>query len=175
MRRLLSGFGLLLLLASPLAGQTNPWKQYKNAEGNFTVLFSGDPTDTPNSAAGGVRSHTLMAKDGGALYTVVYTSMDSDQKVDEATFVVFKDAVFRELPKCDLISEHPPAPGLGGYIGHWYRLSCEMPNKITIVGNLYWGKRYAYAVMAMFPADTAEPTKLIKTFVDSFAVLDPGK
>ena len=172
MRRVLSGFWFVLLLASPLAGQTNAWKPYKNAEGNFTVLFPGDPTDTPNKAEG---SHTLIARDDSAIYSIIYTTMKSEQKVDEATFGLFKDAVFHEFPKCALVSDHAATPDLTGFIGHWYQLSCEVPNKVTIVGNLYWGKFCSYAVVARFPTGTAEPSKAIKRFADSFAVISPEK
>ena len=55
--------------------------------------------------------------------------------------------------------EQAPAPALEGYIGHWYQLSCAMPNvKVAIEGNLYWGKHYAYAVMVMYPINHRSST-----------------
>ena len=176
MRNMVSGVMILLLAAGPLTAQTNEWKRYKNTNGNFTVLFPGEPDDTVNKTESGVESHTLMAREAPAVYTVVYTAMSNAQTVDEATFQVFKSAVFKELPKCETGSEQPAANALEGYIGHAYRLSCDMPNaRVIIVGNLYWGKHYAYAVMAMFPANVNEPGAATKKLVESFAVIDPAR
>lgn len=162
---------LLLFLALPLAGQSAGWKQYSNQEGNFSAIFPGQLQDSVNRSDEQIKSHTLMAKEAGAIYTVVYSTMSSDQKVDDATYQVFRDAVFRELPKCDVEVEQAPAPALNGYIGHWYRLNCNMGNtRVMIEGNLYWGKRYAYAVMAMFPAGADRP-QAETDFLRSFAVL----
>ena len=176
MRKLLSGALILLLAAGLLAAQTSEWKRYRNTNGNFTVLFPGEPQDTVNKAEEGVQSHTLLAREDKAYYTIVYTVMTNEQKVDNATYQVFKDAVFKELPKCEAGAEQPASPLLEGYIGHAYRLSCDMPNtKVTIVGNLYWGKHYAFAVMTMFPASAAEPTATEKKFAESFAVIDAAR
>jgi hypothetical protein len=176
MRKLLSGILMLSLAAGPLAAQTSEWKRYKNTDGNFTVLFPGEPQDTVNKTEAGAQSHTLLAREGTALYTVVYTVMTSEQPVNDATFQAFKDAVFKELPKCEAGAEQPASPVLEGYIGHAYRLSCDMPNaRVSIVGNLYWGKHYAFAVMTMFPASVAEPTSTEKKFAESFAVIDAAR
>jgi hypothetical protein len=176
MRNLLSVVLILSLAAGPLAAQTNEWKEYKNTNGNFTVLFPGEPADSINKTEGDLQSHTLLAREGSVMYTVVYSVMTSAQTVDEATFQAFKAGVFKELPKCEAGAEQPVSPALGSYIGHAYRLSCDMPNtRVTIVGNLYWGKHYSFAVMTMFPASVAEPTSTEKRFVDSFAVIDAAK
>ncbi len=129
-----------------------------------------------NKTEDGSQSHTLLAREGTALYTVVYTVMTSEQTVDNATFQAFKNGVFKELPKCEAGAEQPASPALEGYIGHAYRLSCDMPNtKVTIVGNLYWGKHYAFAVMTMFRADVAEPTAAEEKFTESFTVIDAAR
>ena len=176
MRKLLSSVLMLLLAAGPLAAQTSEWKRYKNTDGNFTVLFPGEPQDTANKNEEGMQAHTLLAREGSALYTVVYTQMTSEQKVDDATYQSFKRGVFQELPKCEAGAEQPVSPVLEGYIGHAYRLSCDMPNtKVTIVGNLYWGKHRSFAVMTMFPASAAEPTATAKKFSESFAVIDAAR
>jgi hypothetical protein len=175
MRKLLLRSCLLSLLALSVAGQTDNWKKYDNKEGNFAVLFPDQPTDSVNASDENVKSHTLMVKDSGAVYTVVYTAMSTTQTVDDATFQVFKNAVFQELPKCAVEKEQAPAPVLNGYIGHWYRLTCDLPNnKVTVEGNIYWGKHYAYAVMTMYPASNARPQGEEK-FLQSFSVLDPAK
>ena len=176
MRSLLSVVLILSLAAAPLAAQTREWKRYKNADGNFTALFPGEPADSVNKTEAGAQSHTLLAQEAGAVYTVVYTLMSSEQTVDEATFQVFKNAVFKELPKCEAGAEQPASPAVEGYIGRSYRLSCDMPNaRVAIVGNLYWGKHYAFAVMTMFPASAAEATSTERKFFDSFTVIDPAK
>ena len=176
MRKLLSSTLMLLLAAGPLAAQTSEWRTYKNTNGNFTVLFPGEPTDTVNKTEDGAQSHTLLAREGTAVYTVIYTAMTTEQKVDDATYQAFKTGVFKELPKCEAGAEQPASPAVEGYIGHSYRLSCAMPNtRVSIVGNLYWGKHYAFAVMAMFPANVAEPTAGEKKFAESFAVIDAAR
>lgn len=175
MRKIVCGLWLLLLIASPFSGQTTEWKKYKNTDGNFTVLFPGDPQDSINQSTEGVRSHTLMAREGSSIYTVVYTVMDSAQTVDEHTYQVFRDAVFKELPKCEQGPEQPASPALEQYIGHHYRLSCAMPNEVTVAGNLYWGKHYAFAVMTMFPSSATEAVDQEKRFMDSFGAVDPAK
>jgi hypothetical protein len=157
-------------------GQAAEWKKHKNTDGNFTALFPGEPNDTVNKSEGGMQSHTLLARDQGSVYTVIYTSMGTTQTVDEATFEVFKNAVFKELPKCEAGAAKPATPGVTGYIGHWYTLNCDMATaKVTVVGNLYWGKHYAYAVMVMFLATATEPTAPEKKFFESFSVIDPAK
>jgi hypothetical protein len=176
MRKLLSGTLILLLAAGLLAAQTGEWKRYKNTDGNFTILFPGEPQDTVNKAEEGMQSHTLLARENQAYYTVIYTVMTSEQKVDDATYQTFKAGVFKELPKCEAGAEQPVSPALKGYIGHAYRLSCDMPNaRVTVVGNLYWGKHYAFAVMTMFPASAAEPTATEKNFAESFDVIDAAR
>jgi hypothetical protein len=176
MRKLLSGILMLSLAAGPLAAQTSEWRRYKNTNGNFTVLFPGEPEDTVNKTEDDSQSHTLLARENTALYTVIYTVMTSEQPVNDATFQAFKDGVFKELPKCEAGTEQPASPALEGYIGHAYRLNCDMPNaKVTVVGNLYWGKHYAFAVMTMFPARVAEPTATEKKFAESFALIDAAR
>jgi len=46
--------------------------------------------------------------------------------------------------------------------------------KITIVGSLYWGKHYSYAVMAIFSATVPQPAD-VKKFVESITLIDPEK
>ena len=165
MRKLLLGILMLSLAAGPLAAQTSEWKRYKNTDGNFTVLFPSEPQDTVNKTEEGSQSHTLLAGEGKVLYTVVYTAIQA-----------FKNGVLKELPKCEAGTEQPASPALEGYIGHAYRLSCDMANtRVTIVGNLYWGKHYAFAIMTMFRADVAEPTAAENKFTDSFAVIDAAR
>jgi hypothetical protein len=161
----------IFLLALPLAAQTDAWAKYDNKEGNFTVLFPQQPADSVNGTDPSVQSHTLMARHESAIYTVIYTVHNNSQTVDNATYQVFRDAVFKELPKCSVEVEQGPAPALDDYIGHWYHLTCDMPKtKVLIDGNLYWGKRYAYAVMVMYPASVVQP-QAEKKFWDSFSVL----
>jgi hypothetical protein len=176
MRKLLSGILMLWLAAGPLAAQTSEWRRYKNTNGNFTVLFPGEPEDTVNKTEDDSQSHTLLARENTAFYIVIYTVMTSEQPVNDATFQAFKDGVLKELPKCEAGAQQPASPALEGYIGHAYRLNCDMPNaKVTVVGNLYWGKHYAFAVMTMFPASVAEPTATEKKFAESFALIDAAR
>lgn len=136
-------FWLTFILALSLGAQSNTdnWKKYSNNEGNFAVFFPGEPQDTVNGNDSQIQSHTLMVQDKPAVYMVVYTSMRSDQPVDDATYQVFKQSVFKELPKCAVDSEQAASPALSGYVGHSYRLSCDMATtKLMIQGNLYWGK-----------------------------------
>jgi hypothetical protein len=172
MRIRLLGVFLLLCLMAAVSAQSDGWKQYKNADGNFSVLFPGEPKDTVNDdGSGGVRSHTLLAMQNPNGYMVVYNKMAVEQKVDEDTFRQFRDGVFKQLPKCEVAKEGAPARALAGYIGHWYNLNC---GQVVLSGNLYWGKGYAYAVMAVYPVNSSESPN-VKRFLESFALLDSGK
>lgn len=164
---------LLLCVAAPIAGQTDEWKRYQNAEGNFSVLFPTEPTDTKNKSEEGIQSHTLLSTVRPNLYTVIYTTMTQEQHVDDANYETFKNAVFKELPKCNVITDKAGSHPIQGYISHEYRLSCEMNVTVTIVGNLYWGRHYSYAVMVMFTSPSDPPT--IKKFTDSFEITDTSK
>lgn|SRR5262249_26694782 len=170
-------FWLMLLLTLSLGAQSNTdnWKRYSNNEGNFTVLFPGEPQDMVNGNNDLVQSHTLMVQEKPAVYMVVYASMSSAQTVDDATYQVFKQSVFKELPKCAVDSELAASPALNGYVGHSYRLSCDTAStKLMIQGNLYWGKNHSYAVMVMYPANVAAPEAATR-FVQSFSVLNREK
>jgi len=173
MRSLVAYVLLLLCLAAPLAGQTDEWKRYKNANGNFSVLFPTEPTDTINKSENGMQSHTLTSTVRPNFYTVVYTTMTEEQPVNDATYDVFKNAVFKELPQCTVNSDKTGSHAIQGYISHEYRLSCALNVTVTIVGNLYWGKHYSYAVMVMFTGSSDPPT--IKKFTDSFEITDISK
>ena len=164
---------LLLCVAAPIAAQTDEWKRYKNADGNFSVLFPTEPTDTKNKSEEGIESHTLLSTVRPNLYTVIYTTMTQEQHVDDANYETFKNAVFKELPKCNVITDKAGSHPIQGYISHQYRLSCEMGATVTIVGNLYWGKHYSYAVMVMFTTPSDPPT--ISKFTDSFEITDTSK
>lgn len=164
---------LLLCLAAPIAGQTDEWKTYKNDDGNFSVLFPNEPTDTKNTSEAGIQSHTLLSKVPPTLYSVVYTKMTEEQTVDESTYETFKNAVFKELPKCNVITDKASSHPIQGYISHAYRLSCDMGATVTIVGNLYWGKHASYAVLVMFTSPADPPT--ISKFTDSFEITGTSK
>jgi len=171
MRHRLPGLVLVICLSASFSAQTDEWKQYRNTAGNFTVLFPGEPQDTLNGESSGMQSHTLMAMQKPSGYMVVYTNITSEQKVDDQTYGIFKDGFLKELPKCEVRKEEAPSPAIRGYIGHSYTLGCEAVN---LTGNLYWGKHYAYAVMALYPLNTQGPPN-VKRFLDSFALLDAGK
>ena len=173
-RGLLCSF-VVVLVTIPFLAQTDAWKRHKNSPGNFTVLFPVDPQDSINKKDAEIESHTLLAIDKPFFYMVIYTAMGSDQTVDDPTYQVFKDAVFKQLPACQVGADQPVQPELKGYIGRRYRLKCDTkPNNVNIIGNIYWGKRYAYAVLLMFPDGSAEPSTTDK-FLGSFAVLQPGQ
>jgi hypothetical protein len=171
-RGLLCAF-VVILGTIPFFAQTTGWKQHKNPTGNFTVAFPVDPQDSVNQKNGELESHTVLAVDKPFYYMVIYTAMASDQPVDDPTYQIFKDAIFKQLPDCEVGAERRAEPALAGYIGRRYRLKCNtQPNNVVIIGNIYWGKRYAYAVLLMFPVGSSEPPSLEK-FLASFAVLQP--
>jgi hypothetical protein len=170
MRHRLPTLMLLICLSAAFSAQTDQWKQYKSGAGNFSALFPGEPQDTVNSESPTMQSHTLMAVQKPSGYMVVYTHIASEQKVDEVTYQLFKEGFLKQLPNCEVKREEAPSPGLHGYIGHRYLLNC---GTLTLAGNLYWGKHYAYGVMGTYPANVSEPANL-KRFLDSFILLDAG-
>jgi hypothetical protein len=166
---------LLLCLTSTLWGQTDEWKAYKNIDGNFSVLFPGAPKDLLTQKAAGLESHTIVATQLPVGYSVIYVSMRKEQAVIDPAFAVFKDGVFKQMASCTVTSDGPVSQAVLGYIGHSYRMGCDSENmKVTVVANLYWGKHYAYAVMAVFSADLADPPET-KKFLNSFSVIDASK
>ena len=165
---------LLTCLASPFAGQTDQWHRYRNDGGNFSVLILGDPQDAVNGE-GPQASHTIQSISGGIGYTIVYVANPTEQPVDEPTFKIYRDAFLKGLPQCDMSKEDPVSHPLAGYVGRWYRMNCDISGKkMTFTGNLYWGKHYAYAVLAMFQTATTDPPQSSK-FYNSFSVLDSSK
>lgn len=117
----------------------------------------------------------IAGPEKGVIYTVVWASMDAAQTVDEANFQIFKNSFLSKLPKCEVGTEQPASPTLQGYIGHGYRLNCEAPQaKMAITGNLYWGKHYCFALLAIFASEEGEPAEM-KSFIESFAIIDPIK
>lgn len=175
MRNQLVRSALLLFLAASLSGQANDWKTYRNSAGNVAIMFPAEPQDTVNKVDKDMNSHNLAVQTSGAIYLVTYVAMANEQPVNDATYQVYKTSVFQGLPKCGIDAEQAADPDVQGYIGHWYKMTCDMPNlKVMAEGNLYWGKRYAYAVMVMYPAQGARPAGA-KRFLDSFSVIDQAK
>jgi hypothetical protein len=120
-------------------------------------------------------SHTLQILKPPAVYTLVWTFIEANQTVTEANFEVFKTSFLSKLPKCTVAADQPASPALSEYIGHEYQLNCDLPQgKVTIVGSLYWGKHYSYAVMGIFPSTLPQPANM-KRFVESITLIDPAK
>ncbi|HZU33653.1 MAG TPA: hypothetical protein VFB79_21245 [Candidatus Angelobacter sp.] len=175
MRRLVFSFGIVVLLAGMLAGQSAEWKTHSNAEGNFTVQFPGDPKDTVNPTDSSMKSHILQVQQSPVLYMVVWSFIDKEQSTDNKNYEDFKSGVFSKLPSCTVENEQAASPAFRQYVGRGYLLSCDYPKgKVKIKGNLYWGKHYSYALMTAFPANITESAE-IKKFMESFTVLDPAK
>ena len=170
MRRSIVIVSAVAVLVAALAGQNDQWQKYTNRSGNFSVLMPVQPKDTPTPNAS-TETHTIQAISGGAAYTVVYVVNPSEQQVTEANYKIYRDAFVSGLPNCKVVTESAAAPALPGYIGRWYRMDCNVDGKaLSFAGNLYWGKRYAYAVLTMFStAPSIPPTA--KRFSDSFANL----
>lgn len=176
MRRFSLCCSLLALLALPVSGQNDAWKKYDNAAGNFSVLLPAEPQDTalPGGPAG-IQARVLVAQDNGVRFTVISASFTQEQPVDDANYKEYKAGVLSKLPNCEVGAEQQPSPALTGYLGHWYKLNCNASNnKITVEGNLYWGKHHSYAVLALFAAGAEEPAG-VKKFTSSFALLNSGK
>jgi hypothetical protein len=173
-RRLLLCTLLLACLAAPFAGQSDRWRTYENRGGNFSALMPSEPKETV-SGEGDQASHTIQAISGSIGYTVVYVSNSTEQPVDEGTYKVYRDHFFKGLPQCELDREDAVSRPLVGFIGRWYRMNCNVSGqKMTFTGNLYWGRYYAYAALAMYATAPSEPQQAAK-FYNSFAVLNSRK
>lgn len=175
MRHNLLRLSLLICLTASLTGQTAPWQKYRNVAGNFAVLLPVEPKETTTGDTPATTSHTIQAIAEAVSYTIVYVTLDEEQEVTEANYKTYKEGVLKELSTCTVLDEQPAAPAIPGYIGRWYRMNCDISNtKLTFVGNLYWGKHYAYAVLGMFATAPTDPPS-IKKFVNSFGVIDASK
>ena len=168
-------FGMIVLLAGVLAGQTAEWKTVNSTEGNFTIQFPGDAQDTVNQVGESMTSHTLQMQLKPAIYLLVWSYIPTEQPVDDTAYNAFKGGFISKLPNCTTDSDQATGPSFRGYIGHGYVLSCDYPqSKVKMKGNLYWGKHYSFAVMTAFPVSVAEPAE-VKKFMESFAVTDLAK
>ncbi|HMF90493.1 MAG TPA: hypothetical protein VKL40_07600 [Candidatus Angelobacter sp.] len=162
---------LLLNLTAVFFAQAVEWKRYENKGGNFSVLFPGEPKDTASDESEGMESHTLAAMEKPAGYMVVYTRDTSEQDVDDASFQEFRNGFVKKLSNCAIDREGPRSPAIRGYLGRWYQFRC---GEVNLTGNLFWGKHYSYAVMAVYPSNAGEPSN-VKRFLDSFSLLDGSK
>jgi hypothetical protein len=174
MRRASIRLVFLLCLATSVVAQSGNWREYKNPGGNFSILMPSEPADDTNRNPAG-ESHTIQVTDSSVSYNVFYVKFDQDQTVDDAHFKAQRDGFLGRFPNCKLFSEDPVTPALNGFIGGSYRINCEVPGaKTSHIGNLYLGKRYFYAVFALYVHESSQlPT--VKKFVDSFALIDPAK
>jgi tetratricopeptide (TPR) repeat protein len=152
------------------------WISYRSEGGNFAALFPFEPKDTPNPTEDNQVSRTIQATTNeGISYMVVFAQMTVEQAVDETTYKTYRDAVLKGLSTCDVAVESAASPAVRSFVGHAYRLNCVFNNvKMTMVGNLYWGRHYGYAVLAMFAATVSDPPTARK-FVDSFSLVDTSK
>jgi len=175
MRTWIIRFALLVSLSVPLAGQTNEWHNYRNVDGNFSALLPGEPKENVSTDPDGTTTHTIQTVADSVVFLVVYVAAPAEQQVDEATFNVYRDAFLKGLPNCDLVKEDAPSPAVTAHVGHSYRLSCLVGDtRYIFVGNLYWGKHRAYAVLSMFQPAASDPLTARK-FINSFAVIDTAK
>ena len=170
---------LILCLTATLAAQTE-WKKYEEPDGNFSVLFPGEPKDTVSPSREGTESsHGFSASDGSVYVGVFYADLKQEQKVDEANYEAYKKPFFSRFPNCKELNSTVVSPAFSGYIGHGYRLECEGQNakgqivSATLVVNLYFGKHFLYMLTAGSTITPDPPT--IKKFMDSFSVTDVSK
>ncbi len=176
MRHVLVAALLFAGLTSPMAGQTEEWKTFKNEGGNFSVLL---PTEAKETVAGGgdqgPESHTFMATSNSVSYVLVYVYTKPEQPATEEEFKIYRDSLMQNFAGCQIATEGAAAPPVPNHVGHFYTMNCDFKGvKMTVIGDLYWGKHYSYAVLSMYAAGGASPAGARK-FTDSFAVLDASK
>ena len=180
-----SFFGILqvviLLAAAPLSvlSQTNPQSgqpsAYKSDGGNFSANFPGEPKDTDSTEPNGPRTHTIQSVSGSNSFMVVYVITDSAETVNEANFTLYRDAFFKSLGQCEIGNEAAASPDINSFIGRSYHLSCIFAGiKLTLAGNLYYGKHFSYAVLTVFEPVSKDPPEAT-TFLHSFSVTDTAK
>jgi hypothetical protein len=166
---------LLLCLSAPAAGRTDEWHRYKNENGNFSVLLPEEPEESVEAEEGDPITYTARVFTPSIGYLVISVVTKEDQAVDEANFENYRDEILKHLPYCHPVKEESASLAVRGFIGHWYRMNCETPDrKFVAAGNLYWGKHYGYAVFVLFSPSTADPPT-VKKFTNSFVVLHPEK
>ncbi|HVB59096.1 MAG TPA: tetratricopeptide repeat protein [Candidatus Acidoferrales bacterium] len=152
--------------AMPTAAQTAEWHRYTNEDGNFSVLFPTEPMQSVREQ-NGVVIHTIQATSGSTVYVVAYQKMKSEQAVDESTL--------KALTNCNLVSNSSPSPPIRGYVGFGFGIKCRVQDKNAIgIGNFYFGKHYAFSVLAMFPS-AASDAITVNRFTHSFSLIDPSK
>ena len=152
------------------------WFTYKSVGGNFSALLPVEPKETLNPVPEEIsNSRTILSLSNGLGYMVVYAQTATEHRVDVASFNAYRDSFLKTMPTCSVAAESDASPALRGYIGHAYRLNCVINgDKMIMVGDLYWGRRYGYAVLAMFNTAVSDPVNA-RRFLDSFSILDPSK
>jgi hypothetical protein len=171
----------ILLAAAPLSvlSQTNPQSDqpaaYKSDAGNFSANFPGEPKDTDSTEPNGPRTHTIQSISGSNSFMVVYVVTDSAQTVNEANFTLYRDAFFKSLGQCEIANESAASPDINNFVGRSYHLNCTFGGiKLTLAGNLYYGKHFSYAVLTVFEPVSKDPPEAT-TFLHSFSVTDTTK
>jgi hypothetical protein len=156
-----------LTFTSAVAQQGDTWKTYRNEAGNFSVDMPGEPQTQP--VVEDTYNYVFMRP--GLAYLVTYAA-HKETPVNDENFETYQKAVLMGLTSCTLASDAPSTHPISSLKSHWYRYRCPEGGQ-TILGNLYWGAHYAYAVLVVYSGNPEPAT--VRRFTDSFAVLDPNK
>lgn len=161
---------LLVSLAAICSAQTD-WQPYRNTDGNFSALMPTTPSEIYTHDFDSGTTHTIRSVDQGAGFMVVYEKAKGEHTVDQASYDAYERGVLQSLGECKIEDKAGASLAVPNTIGAWYRMDCTVgQTPMYLVGNLYWGKHYAYAVMVAYPHSSAIPP--IDKFVNSFGLID---
>jgi len=151
---------LVALLCSSVMAQTRSapakddnasgWKEFRSAEGQFTVSLPGTPiTDiaTVGTPFGDLKSHFLVLETGTFLYYVSYVDLPAGPTTPEENKAALDQSRDRALAKHRLISEKDIT--LDGIIGR--ELLVERNTGLILRGRFFYAKQRLYHVIITAP------------------------
>ena len=164
-------FACVFLLVLIGCQQAPTWEEFTSAQGGFTVLMPGTPTEqkrTAKTASGSIDAHIFLVDQGDVAYMVAYSDYP-DTMLQERTPKLILDGARDGAvahAKGRLLSES--IVSMNDHQGREVRIE-RLGGKVTITARIFLVRRRLYQVMVLMPKDHAS-SKDVKKFLDSFGI-----
>jgi hypothetical protein len=165
----------LILIAITLSGcQTAGWKEFRSAEGSFSVLMPGIPEEqaqTIDTLAGAVDAHLFVLAAEDAAYLVSYSDYPKivvQQSNADDILDGVRDGEAANV-RGALLSEQ--IISLDDYPGRELKID-TLDGKVTLRSRIFLVNNRLYQVVAVIPKDHPTSDKNIDKFLESFTLTD---
>ncbi len=165
----------LALIAMTLAScQTAGWKEFRSAEGSFSVMMPGTPEEqaqTIDTLAGAVDAYLFVLADEDAAYLVSYSDYPNivvQQSNSDDILDGVRDGEAANVRGL-LLSEQ--IISLDDYPGRELKID-TLDGKVTIRSRIYLVNNRLYQVVVVIPKDHPTSDKNIDKFLESFTLTD---